>query len=85
MLISRKQRIAALERAQGRLGKCRVEVFFLVLTSDATPEQIAALRAAKAAGRPVLTISGVMPDLPADYGLIVEAVEYDGSGSPSLI
>ena len=81
-MASLRYRLAMLEGATKHRLKPSVRACVLILTCEATPDQQAAIAEAKRTRRPVLVIRGVMPALPEGYGVILEAGELCGGGSP---
>ena len=78
--MTRKQRLQALEQSLG-MKKHRTALVLMVAT-EPTPEQQAAIDEAGRVRRPVLIIRGTPPEINPALSVIVEVDEYGGSGSP---
>jgi len=79
---SLRYRLALLEGATKHRLRPSMRAYVLILTAEITASQQAELDEAKRTRRPVLVIRGVMPALPEGYGVILEAGELCGGGSP---
>ena len=87
MILSRKQRLAALEQESSRLTMRHKATLVVYAMPTISPEQEAALEAAKASGRAILIIRGrpFVPDPPSLLTEIVEFGEADGAPSPKPV
>ena len=69
---SLRYRLALLEGATKHRLKPGIKAYVVILLGERTPAQQNEIDAARREGRPVLVIVGMMPTMPADYGVIVE-------------
>lgn len=77
--MTRRQRLKALEQSLGA-KKHRTALVLLVAT-EPTPEQQAALEEAERVRRPILIIRGTPPEIDSALSVIVDVDHFGGSGS----